>query len=909
MQTLKNNLCIAGLVLFTAMTGSITVAGTAFQAPPQTKTQAQIEEERLKALEKMRQELMKNVGDQPQAQTPPAKAPASVPSMVQRPPASADRITLEFDNQDLYTFVTLVADMLGITPIVIDPDVKGSVTIHSSQPIPKQDVLPLFNIILKSNNAALVKSGSLYKIVPISQGLREGLDVVTHLPPEPPAKPAEEKVPVKKTEPPEAGAAKPPEQTAGGAAPPPATTAAKTPPATAAAKTPPVAVAADQTPPVTAAAPQAAAQAPQQPISPSAPAPAAAQEVPRLATHVIRVEFVPVQSLLEPLKLFMTEGGVIMPYERLNLLILTDYSDSIRKVLEIIHMLDNSFLDADLIELIEIKYNASPDVLADLQKIFGSGKDTTTGVYMISLDRINAIMVMANSKRALEEVKRWITRLDSTTGRSVQTFIYSVQNATASNIAMVLSLLFGGGDSTATSGAQQGAGGGITGVPGGGGTSRGTAGTGMTGGGGAATRSTSALGGGGIGQGAFSGGSMFGGGSQNYGGASPYGLGAGMLGGQQNIGGPRLNQGFGMSAQWLNGGQFVGLQGMVRLVADDINNALIIQASSADYAYLLDTIKRMDVLPRQAIIDARIFEIDLTDDFSFGVAAALQGRASGEHLTTGSISGTTGGLSAATFAFVGSAREILMNLDALRQKTKVRILEAPSVLALDGTPARINVGGSVPVPTGSYVPPSGGATTGVAYRDTGTSLLITPRISASGTVTLYVYHEVSSAGAQTPNGPSFNQTNVETTLAVKDGETVAIAGLIRESSSNARNGVPFLSDIPILGSLFGRSTRSSARSELLILITPHVIRTPERFREMTDEIKDSLRNVRKFVDEKQKEIMQDQEQARKERMESQPKVTKPPEPEKPIKKEEIPATPPPVKKDEPPATPPPPIKK
>ena len=904
MQTSKKNLWIAGLVLLTALTGSITAARTVTQGPPQAKTQAQIEEERLKALEKMRQELMKNTGAQPQ--TPPAQAPSSAPSVVQRPPASAKGITLEFDNQDLYTFVTLVTDMLGITPIVIDPDVKGSVTIHSSQPIPMQDVLPLFNVILKSNNAALVKSGSLYKIVPISQGLREGLEVVMHLPPEPPAKPAEQNVPIKKIEPPEAGA-KPQEQTAGATALPPDAAAAKTPPAVAAAQGPPAAAVAGQNTPV-----PASAQPPQQPASPAAPAPSAAQEVPRLATHVIRVEFVPVQSLLEPLKLFMTEGGVIMPYERLNLLILTDYSDSIRKVLEIIHMLDNSFLDADLIELIEIKYNASPDVLADLQKIFGGGKDTATGVYMASLDRINAIMVMANSKRALEEVKRWIDRLDSTTGRSVQTFIYTVENSTASNIAMVLSLLFGGGDSSATSGAQQGAGGGITGVGGGAGTTRSTTGgiggTGATGGVGG-TRSMSSMSSGGFSQGGLAGGSMYGGGTGGYGGGGMYGLGAGMLGGQQNAGGPRLNQSFGMSAQWLNGGQFVGLQGVVRLVADDINNTLIIQASSADYAYLLDTIKRMDVLPRQAIIDARIFEIDLTDDLAYGVAAALQARTAGEHLTTGSISGTSGALNAATFAFVGSAREILLNLDALRQKTKVRILEAPSVLALDGTPARINVGQSVPVPTGSYVPPTGGATTGVTYRDTGTSLLITPRISASGTVTLYIFQEVSSQGAPTPDGPSFNQTNVETTLAVKDGESVAIAGLIRESDGATRNGVPVLSDIPILGVLFGRTTRSTARSELMIMITPHVIRTPERLREMSDEIKDSLRNVRKFIDEKQIEAMQDLEQARRERMESMPKATKPPEPEKPIKKEEAPATEPPVKKDEPPATPPPPIKK
>ena len=885
MQKFKKYPWIAGLALLAMATGGITAAGTPPQTQSQSSQQAITEAERLKALERIRQEMLKNAGVQaPPTAAQPAQPPSHVPPIVQRAPLSSGDMKLEFDNQDLYGFITQIADSLGITPIVIDPDVKGVVTLHASTPIPKQDILHLFNLILKNNNAALVKSKGIYQIVPISQGLKEGLEVVNDLPPAPPAKPAPDKEPAKKDEVPPGDGGKPP-----------AAAGAQTPPAAAAGQTPPPVAAAVQTPP-----PATQAKPPAAPPPQAQSQPAAAAEVPRLATHVIRVEFIPVQSLIEPLKLFMTDGGVIMPYERLNMLIVTDYSDSIQKVLEIIHLLDNSYLDADLIDLVEVKNNAAADVLVDLQKIFGGGKDATTGIYMVSLDRINTIMVMANSKRALEEVKRWIERLDSTTGRSVQTYIYTVENSTASNIAMVLSLLFGGGDANSQGGMYQqpGTGGGGLYSPQQqslGGTRGGTTGTGA----GLGTSGSRSLGASSsMGQGgAFSGGSMFGGGQQGFGGGGMYGQGAGILGGQNNAGGPRLNQGGGMSAQWLNGGQFVGLQGIVRIVADDINNSLIIQASSADYNYLLDTIKRMDVLPRQAIIDARIFEIDLTDDLSFGVSATLQARTDGTHLTTGSLSNTTGALSAASFAFVGNAREILMSLDALRQKTKVRILEAPSVLALDGTPARINVGGSVPVPTQSYVAPAGGATTGVAYRDTGTSLLITPRISASGTVTLYVYHEVSSAGAQTPNGPSFNQTNVETTLAVKDGETVAIAGLIRENNSNARNGVPFLSEIPLLGALFGRTTRSATRSELLIMITPHVIKTPERFREMTEEIKDSLRNVRKFVDDKQKEIMEDQQDARKERTERLLMQEKKSEPPVPVKKDEKPAVqPPPVKK-------------
>lgn len=824
--------------------------------------QVQADEGRKRALERFLQEVQKDAPDQ-QTQNPPpaAQAPSPIPGVVQRAASASEEIRLNFDNFALYDFINTVADSLGITPILIDPDVKGTVNFHSSTPIPIQDVLSIFNLVLKSNNAALVKSGPIYKIVPISQALKEGLEVVQSLPP---AKPAEDKEAAKKANEASGGQSKPAAPPAGSAQPPGAA-AAQAPPGAGAAQTSQAAAAA------------AAAQTPaQQKTTPPAQARPATPEAPHMVTNVIRVEFVPVQSLVEPLRLFMTEGGVIMPYERQNMLIITDYNDNVKKLLEVIHLLDDSYLDTDLIDLVEIKYNSSSDVLDDLRKIFGSGaKDSATGVSMVSLDRMNTILVMANSKRALEEVKRWIARMDTAVGRSVQNFIYTVQNGTASNIAQVLALLFGGGEGNALGGAA---------ATGGGTSTRGNLGAGGTTG---APATGVPSGSRNLGTTSPAGAAVPGLGTQY-----PYGQGT-IAGQQQMIGGPRLSQGAGMTTQVLNSSQFSGLQGPVRIVADDINNSLIVQGSAADYEYLLETIKRMDVLPRQVIIDARIFEIDLTDALSFGVSATLQAQTPGQQqLTTGSIDASTGALSASSFAFVGSAREILMALNALRQKTKVRILEAPSVLAIDGQMAHIQVGGQVPIPGGTFVSAAGGATTSIQYANTGTELEITPRISASGVVTLQVSQGVTAVGVGSALGPTFSTTNVLTTLAVKDGESVAIAGLIRESDSSGRSGVPFLSDIPVLGALFGRTNRSATRTELLIMITPHVIRTPERFREMSEQLKDSLRNAGKYADQKQKEIKDDQEKAFIERLkkeqEQMKKFDQGSVPPPPIKKQEEP---------------------
>ncbi len=290
-------------------------------------------------------------------------------------------------------------------------------------------------------------------------------------------------------------------------------------------------------------------------------------------------------------------------------------------------------------------------------------------------------------------------------------------------------------------------------------------------------------------------------------------------------------------------------------------------------------------MPRQAVIDAKIFEVDLTDALSFGIGAALQAATGNRNLTTAKLDGSTATLTADTFAMVGNAREILMALATLRSKTKVRVLEAPSVLALDGTMAKIVVGGEIPYAGASYIPATGGASTSVQYRETGVTLLVMPRISASGTVTLDIAQEVSTPGPSSTVGdsqqPTFAKTSVSTTLAVKDGETVAIAGLIRDNANVSRSGVPFGANIPLIWALFVRSARNATRTELLIMITPHVIRTPERFSEMTQELKDSLRNVRKFVDEKEREHLKDMEDAAKERLRQQQKVMKQIEQERP----------------------------
>jgi general secretion pathway protein D len=181
-------------------------------------------------------------------------------------------------------------------------------------------------------------------------------------------------------------------------------------------------------------------------------------------------------------------------------------------------------------------------------------------------------------------------------------------------------------------------------------------------------------------------------------------------------------------------------------------------------------------------------------------------------------------------------------LQALSQLTRVQVLSSPNLLVLTNQPARIQVGDQVPIATASAVST---VTTGapvvnsIEYRDTGVILGITPRVNASGLVLLDISEEVSNANSTTTStisSPTISQRRVTSSIAVSDGQTIALGGLIQDSRSKGKNGVPFLQDIPVLGWLFGTHNDSLTRTELIVLITPHVVRSSDDARAVTDEL-------------------------------------------------------------------------
>ena len=293
--------------------------------------------------------------------------------------------------------------------------------------------------------------------------------------------------------------------------------------------------------------------------------------------------------------------------------------------------------------------------------------------------------------------------------------------------------------------------------------------------------------------------------------------------------------------------------GNVKIISDETNNALVIQATPQEYAIIEDTIEQLDILPRQVLIDAQIYEVVLDDSLAFGLSASLQNRGTLQPAqTTASFSGNPPSLAVQTFAFIGRARELFMFLHASENRSRVRTLSAPSVLVSNNHTASFTVGVDIPVPVSSSASgvqaPGGGTLFAqtIQRRETGVIMQVTPLINDSGNVTLEISQEVSQVGALGPLGPVIGQSAVTSTVVIRDGQTIVLGGFIRESNDLVRNRIPLLGRIPVLGGLFGSTSTTKNRTELVILITPHVIRNFEEADHATEELRDKLREIKKM---------------------------------------------------------------
>ncbi|HSB80582.1 MAG TPA: secretin N-terminal domain-containing protein [Candidatus Methylomirabilis sp.] len=294
------------------------------------------------------------------------------------------------------------------------------------------------------------------------------------------------------------------------------------------------------------------------------------------------------------------------------------------------------------------------------------------------------------------------------------------------------------------------------------------------------------------------------------------------------------------------------LVGEVRIVADAGMNALIIKATPADYRVIERAIKMMDLTQKQVVIEVLAAEITLTDSFSFGLEWFLRtgGFAVQQFFGVGPTSIIRGAALSSTgftMTFVDQDRFRLF-LNTLSGITKINTLATPHILTQNNREAKIQVGQEVPIVTGTQATVSSISGGGenvfqtIAQRDIGRILAIRPHVNEKRQVSLDVQLEVTDTlPSTTVSGtPSFSKRSAQTSVVVEDGQSLLIGGIISTSSQEQRTGLPWLSRIPILGWLFSQTTQTADRTELFIMLTPHVVANPEEGRALTDEFRKRL---------------------------------------------------------------------
>jgi general secretion pathway protein D len=264
----------------------------------------------------------------------------------------------------------------------------------------------------------------------------------------------------------------------------------------------------------------------------------------------------------------------------------------------------------------------------------------------------------------------------------------------------------------------------------------------------------------------------------------------------------------------------------------------------------LAMLRKIDILPLQVRIDAVIAEVQLNDNLQYGTQFFFKSGGLNGILSNATQSAALN----LTFPgfFIGGHGQggAPFAINALQAVTKVNVLSSPELLVLDNQPARLQVGNVVPYLTQSsqsLIVANAPVVNSVNYQQTGVVMEVTPRVNSGGLVTPDILQDVSEVSTTIPtpgiNSPTFNDRNVTSRVVVQDGQTVGLAGLIPDNASTNNQGIPWLKDVPLLGFLAGNQNNTRQRSELLILVTPHVMHDQRDAQALTEDLRDQVINA------------------------------------------------------------------
>jgi general secretion pathway protein D len=541
----------------------------------------------------------------------------------------------------------------------------------------------------------------------------------------------------------------------------------------------------------------------------------------------------------------------------LNTLLVSGDQSQVQSLAELIRTFDVDALAGQSYAVLPVTEGSAKAFADAMTESFQGkgGSNLSSLVRVIPLTRLNAVLVVSSQPQYIQAAQRvfgLIERQRRTTARAWH--VLYLQNSNANDIAYMLQMAFTPNNVTALpQSATQGNGSGRAGGNGGG-----LGGAGRLGGGG-----LGAGGGGGIGGGGGGGlsSAMVGGASAgSIGGTNP--LAPGGNGGGQGLGGgipPQMPAGA-AGNPLLGGLDQSGQQeggDQMRILPNSQNNALLVYGTAQEEDTVVAMLRKIDIMPLQVRIDATIAEVTLNDTLKYGTQFYF--KSGGINGILNAATGTLAAPSAAAFNvsfpgfFLGGNGQggVPFAISALQAVTTVNVLSSPQITVVDNQPARLQVGALVPYLTASAqstLTSNAPIINTVGYQPTGVIMEVTPRVNSGGLVTLDVSQEVSDVDVTATNtsginSPTFQERSITSRVVVQDGQTIGLAGLIRDNDSRGNQGIPWLKDIPILGALAGLQNNSRVRTELLVLITPHVIRDQSDARALTEDMRVALRRA------------------------------------------------------------------
>lgn len=457
-------------------------------------------------------------------------------------------------------------------------------------------------------------------------------------------------------------------------------------------------------------------------------------------------------------------------------IVITGSEQEISNVVDAVQIFDVSWLETKSIAVIPVQNTQASIIKKEINKILTS-QNAAHGIILDTIDRFNALLVVAGMKKEIKAVKKWLEILDVGTPTSeTQLFVYEVQNRKASELADMLNNIFNEGAGSIGKESEK-----------------------LN-----KTASTKEV----------------------------------VVTNKKNVNPVKASMGKAKS---------------LRIVADETNNAIVILAKQEEYNSIKSVIKDLDVLPLQVLIEVSIVEVTLTDQLSYGLEWYLRHNGISDKFdsdTTLDLNAGAGiGAIAPGFSFLlsGSGSLVQAVFNTLAVESKLNVISSPSLMALDNHTATIRVGDQQPVQVSSAKSTNNDVLTqSIEYKSTGVLLSVTPRVNSGGLVTMELSQEVTDIGNidDATGQRSFLQRNINSTVAVQDGRTIILGGLITENNVNSESGIPGAHKWPIIGALFGKKTDSKIKRELIVLITPKVIFNHENAIDITQEYAEKMQLLR-----------------------------------------------------------------